>query len=104
MFTSRSFLTNTRLAHSIALCAFLFLVATQSISLAHEFTHSDHEPTELCDVLGSFGSNKAVIAVEFSYELSFQNPIGFNALPFAKLSAKGISTHRSRAPPATSVI
>lgn len=81
------------------LCALLLLVATQSLSLAHEFAHSEHEQTELCEVLNSFGSNKALIQPECSQGFSSHTQIGFADLPISKVETQGIFNHRARAPP-----
>ncbi len=102
MVSRKSLLTNTRAASIAALC--VFMVATMSLGLAHDLTHSEHEQTEFCEALNSFGSNKAVILFEAISEFPLHSQIDFDTSPPFLVNTTVIFNQRSRAPPRASLI
>jgi len=102
MVSRKSLLTNTRAASITALC--VFMVATTSLGLAHDLTHSEHEQTEFCEALNSFGSNKAVILFEAISEFLLHSQIDFDTSPPFLVNTTVIFNQRSRAPPRASLI
>lgn len=103
MFSRAIFFINTRTASVIMLCAFAFLVSSQSLKLTHEFTHIEHEQTELCEILHSFGSNTAVIAHQVGPQFFLHSQLYFATLLSSLVDKKPILNQRSRAPPLLSL-
>jgi len=99
MFIEKLLPTNTRAARFVTLCAFVFLVTTQSLSLAHEFAHDEHEQTELCELLNSFGASKAIIAHGVVLESFPHTQIRFAIHRSSLVNSKIVLSQRSRAPP-----
>jgi len=83
----------------VILCAFLCMVSTQSLSLAHEFTHTEHEPTEFCEILNAIGANKDCTSSQSTllFPPPNQNHSSIWFVPTTK--AIVVLNQRSRAPP-----
>lgn len=79
--------------------ALLCFVSAQALIIAHDLTHANHEQTELCDVLNTFGANKDCITTQslLLFASHNRNHIYFWLLPIANGSR--VLNQRSRAPP-----
>ena len=98
MFCKKISFTNVSTASFISLCALTIFLFTQSLSLAHDLTHLDHEETDYCQLLEAFNS-EAVLSLAFSPKISTLGQINFALLTPTFFEAKIILHQRSRAPP-----
>jgi len=105
MFGRRLLFTNARATSCMMLCALVLLVTAQALSVTHDLTHNEHEheQTELCEVLGSFGANKAVIALEVTLGFFPLSQTDIVTPPSSLFDTKVILNQRSRAPPVRSL-
>jgi len=80
-------------------CAFLLLISTQSLSLAHDPSHNNHDETELCEILNTAGNNGDWINSESHLPLGS----GSHHLPavwfVSIIDGTVVLDQRSRAPP-----
>ena len=75
------------------------LIVNQSLVLAHDVTHEDHEQNEICDVLASFSANKDCID---SNKITLSSSVNQKQLIFWLASINDtpiVRNQRSRSPP-----
>jgi len=99
MFQKKIVFTNVSTASFISLCALAILLYTQSLSLAHDLSHLNHEETEYCQLFKAFNSNKAIPPLVFSPNITTHAQINFALLTPTFFEAKIVLHQRSRAPP-----
>ena len=86
------------------LCVFLYLISTQSLTLAHDLTHTGHEQiNEVCEALNIFGASKDCISTQSSDILLSTEQIT-PSLRLVSAVNTSLAIHRhSRAPPYSSI-
>lgn len=97
----QSLLLKTVSASFLARLAFVFLVSTQSISLAHEISHHQHEASEVCDVLNVFSVNNVIVPTEPINLRSFNSTSWDNTDYSFFVDRAFIFVQRSRSPPSS---
>ena len=89
---------------SLMMCAFLCLISTQPLVLAHDLTHADHEKTELCNVLNTFGANKDCISSREIPLLSPHIQSHTSVWIDSNIDKAIVLNRRSRAPPLSNLV
>lgn len=71
----------------------------QSISIAHDLSHHEHEASEVCEVLNAFGANKDIAPLDTVSLFDFNSNTHSNVVYSPPIDRSFIYIQRSRSPP-----
>lgn len=83
----------------LTMLVLLCMLSTDTLLLAHDLKHTNHEQTELCDVLNSFATNNDLISSKNSFQFSSINVSNVSICHSNTINQATVLNQRSRSPP-----